>query len=48
MERLFATGEGINTDPLTPKSFTVLGGNAVVTGLPGQQSFMPIIVRDAP
>ena len=48
MERLFSTGEGINTDPLTPKSFTVLAGNAVVTGLPGQQNFMPLIVRNAP
>jgi hypothetical protein len=48
MERLFSTGEGINTDPLTPKSFTVLAGNAVVTGVPGQQNFAPLIMRNAP
>ena len=48
MERLFSTGEGINTDPLTPKSFTVLSGNAVVTGVPGQQNFAPLIMRNAP
>jgi hypothetical protein len=48
MERLFSTGEGINTDPLTPKSFTVLSGNAIVTGVPGQQNFMPLVLRNAP
>ena len=48
LERLFSTGEGTNIDPLTPKSITLVAGNAVVTGLPGQQSFMPLIVRNAP
>jgi hypothetical protein len=48
LERLFSTGEGTRTDPIAPKSFTVVAGNAVVTGLPGQQSFMPLIVRNAP
>lgn len=48
MERTFSTGEGTRIDPITPKSFTVLSGNAVVTGLPGQQSFMPIIIRNGP
>ena len=50
MERLFSTGEGIRTDsnPATTKSFTVVAGNAVVTGIPGQQGFMPLIVHDGP
>lgn len=48
MERLFSTGEGINTDPAIPKSFTVLSGNAVVTGVPGQSTFAPLIMRNAP
>jgi len=48
MERTFSTGEGTNIDPLTPKSITILSGNAVVTGLPGAQSFMPIIIRNSP
>lgn len=44
-ERIWATGDATRTDPITPKSFTFLAGNAVVTGLPGQESFMPIFVR---
>ena len=48
MERLFSTGEGTRTNAVIPQSFTVLSGNAVVTGLPGQQSFMPIIIRNSP
>jgi hypothetical protein len=48
LERLFSTGEGTNTDPITPKSITLVAGNAIVTGLPGQPNFMPIIVRNAP
>jgi hypothetical protein len=48
MERTFSTGEGTRTNAVIPQSFTVLSGNAVVTGLPGQQSFMPIIIRNGP
>jgi len=48
LERLLSTGEGTRTDPIAPKSFTVVAGNAVVTGVPGQQSFMPIVLRNAP
>jgi hypothetical protein len=48
MERTFSTGEGTRTDPITPKSITILSGNAIVTGLPGQQSFMPIIIHNGP
>ena len=48
MERTFSTGEGTRTDAITPKSFIVLSGNAVVTGLPGTQTFMPIIIRNGP
>jgi hypothetical protein len=48
LERIFSTGEGTRTDPITPKSFTLVAGNAVVTGLPGQQGFLPLIVRNAP
>ncbi len=48
LERLFSTGEGTRTDPVTPKSFTVLAGNAVVTGVPGQQGFMPLVIRNGP
>ena len=48
LERLFSTGEGTNIDPLTPKSVTLVAGNAVVTGIPGQQGFMPLILRNAP
>jgi hypothetical protein len=48
MERLFSTGEGTRTNAVIPQSFTVLSGNAIVTGLPGQQSFMPIIIRNSP
>ena len=48
MERFFSTGEGIRTNPVTPTSFTVVAGNAVVTGIPGQQSFMPLVMHDTP
>jgi hypothetical protein len=48
MERTFSTGEGTRTNAIIPQSFTVLSGNAVVTGLPGVQSFMPIIIRNGP
>ena len=48
MERTFSTGEGTRTNAVIPQSFTVLSGNAVVTGLPGMQSFMPIIIRNGP
>jgi hypothetical protein len=48
MERTFSTGEGTRTNAVIPQSFTILSGNAVVTGLPGQQSFMPIIIRTSP
>jgi hypothetical protein len=48
MLRATTIGEGTRTDPITPKSFVVLSGNAVVTGLPGQQLFAPIVIRDAP
>ena len=48
LERLFSTGEGANTDPITPKSVTLVAGNAVVTGVPGQQNFMPLVLRTAP
>lgn len=48
LERQFGTGEGTNTDPITPKSFTLLAGNAVVTGVPGQQGFLPLVLRNAP
>jgi hypothetical protein len=46
MERIFSTGEGTRTNAVIPQSFTVLSGNAIVTGLPGQQSFLPIVIRD--
>jgi hypothetical protein len=48
MERTFSTGEGTRTNAVIPQSLTILSGNAVVTGLPGQQSFMPIIMRNSP
>ncbi len=48
LERLFSTGEGTNFDPLTPKSIILVAGNAVVTGVPGQQSFMPLVERNGP
>ena len=48
LERLFSTGEGTNTDPITPKSITLVAGNAVVTGVPGQPTFAPVILRNAP
>ena len=50
LERMFSTGQAIRTDanPLTTKSTTLAAGNAVVTGIPGQQGFMPLIVRNAP
>lgn len=48
MERTFSTGEGTRTNAVIPQSLTILSGNAVVTGLPGQQSFMPIIIRNGP
>jgi hypothetical protein len=48
LERLFSTGEGTNTDPITPKSFTLVAGNAVVTGVPGQQGFLPLVMHNAP
>jgi hypothetical protein len=48
MERLTTTGEGTRLNPFIPTSVTVLSGNAVVSGLPGQQLFAPIIVRNAP
>ncbi len=48
LKRLFYTGENTRTDPVTPKSFTVMAGNAVVTGVPGQQNFMPLVLRNAP
>jgi hypothetical protein len=44
-ERIFTTGEGTRTDPITPKSFVVQAGNAFVTGLPTQQTFTPFIAR---
>lgn len=46
IERTFSTGEGTRTDPITPKSFTVLSGNAVVTGLPGQATFVPLVMHN--
>lgn len=46
MERLFSTGEGVRTNAVIPQSFTVLSGNAIVTGLPGQQLFLPLVIRD--
>ena len=50
LERMFSTGEGIRTDanPATTKSTTVVAGNAVVTGVPGQQGFLPLVVKNAP
>jgi len=48
LERLFSTGEGTNIDPLTPKSITLVAGNAVVTGVPGQQGFLPLVMRNSP
>jgi hypothetical protein len=48
MERTFSTGEGTRTNAVIPQSLTILSGNAVVTGLPGQQSFLPIIMRNSP
>jgi hypothetical protein len=48
LKRLFYTGENKRTDPITPKSFTVMVGNAVVTGVPGQVGFIPLILRNAP
>jgi len=43
LERGFYTGEGTRTDSVTPKSFVIGSGNTVVTGLPGQAIFMPVI-----
>jgi hypothetical protein len=43
LERTFSTGEGTRTDPITPQSFLVVSGNAVVTG---QSTFMPIVARN--
>ncbi len=47
-ERSSTTGQGIRTNALIPQSFVVLAGNSIVTGLPGQLSYMPYVSRDAP
>ena len=39
---------GTRTNPGIPQSFTVMAGNAVVTGVPGQQNFMPLVLRNPP
>ena len=46
-ERLVFTGEGIRTDPVTPKSITVGGGYVLVTAVAGQQGYLPLITNDS-
>jgi hypothetical protein len=46
MERTWATGEGTRTNAVIPQSFIVLSGNAVVTGVPGQASFLPLVIHN--
>ncbi len=41
-ERITAFGSATRTDPIAPKSFSTLAGNAVVTGM---NSFFPIVFR---
>jgi hypothetical protein len=45
MLRLATTGEGHRTDPVAPKSFVFLAGNAVVTG---QNAYLPAVQRSSP
>ncbi len=47
-ERSSTTGEGTRTSLIGPQSFVVLAGNSIVTGLPGQLSYMPYVSRNAP
>jgi hypothetical protein len=46
MERHYVTGEGVRTDPIAPKSFTVGSGHGIYTGQTGP--YMPIIVSQTP
>jgi hypothetical protein len=48
MLRTTTIGEGTRTDPLTPKAFIILSGNSVVSGLPAQQLYVPLALRNAP
>ncbi len=47
-ERSSTTGEGIRPNPNILQSFVLYAGNTMVTGVPGQASFMPIIFRQSP
>jgi hypothetical protein len=46
-ERSSTMGQGIRTNAVIPQSFVVLAGSSIVTGLPGQLSYLPYVSHNA-
>jgi hypothetical protein len=46
--RSYSTGEGTRTNPVLPASFVVMSGYQLVTGIPGQVLFVPIVRQNMP
>jgi hypothetical protein len=47
LERSAATGEATRTDPVAPRSFAVLAGQAIVTYVPSA-AYLPVVQNNAP